>query len=178
MDNINNRFHGILESPSTPPPSPPLFSFIAAFSIAILTFTYIYVFSTIVSFAIILAFFIITVFLCMFIKDRPETVIIDMRERNIFYGQTPQNNQREKGGGNGRRQGSVKKVIGSVVCYGSQAITINICSGTNSNKKEKTKVKIVSLFCAIQLEQIPQLGNLSQNLESYTPKSRSNNPTW
>ncbi|KAE9592912.1 putative transcription factor C2H2 family [Lupinus albus] len=74
----------------------------------------------------------------MFIKDRPETVIIDMRERNIFYGQTPQNNQRvvrifdklllviqEKGGGNGRRQGSVKKVIGSVVCYGSQAITVS-----------------------------------------------------
>ncbi|CAL0328889.1 unnamed protein product [Lupinus luteus] len=129
-DNIN-WFDRIILSPSTPPPpSPPIFSFIAALTITTLIFTCIHVFSVIVSVAILITLFITSMYLLKFINDRHE-----MRERNIFYGQTPENNQRvvrffdklfwvveERGGDNNMREGSNKKLIGSVVRFGSQAI--------------------------------------------------------
>ncbi|KAE9620767.1 hypothetical protein Lal_00019139 [Lupinus albus] len=136
MNNNINRVHRILLPPSTPPPpSPPIFSFIAALIISMLIFMCIYVFSVIVSVAILLTLFITSMYLLRYINDRHETLGTDMRERNIFYGQIPQNNQRvvrffdklfwvveERGGGDNRREGSNKKLIGSVVCFGSQEI--------------------------------------------------------
>lgn len=133
-NNINNRVHRILVSPSTPPPSPPLLSFIAALTITTLIFMCIYVFTAVVSVAIVLAFFIISALLCRFFHGRHE-LDIEIRERTIFYGQTPQNNKRvvrifdelfwviEERGGNRRQQGSVKRLLGSVVCFGSQAMS-------------------------------------------------------
>ncbi|KAK7257212.1 hypothetical protein RIF29_31016 [Crotalaria pallida] len=139
-NNDNNRVHRILVSPQSPPPSPPLFSYIVALSISMLIFMCIYVFSIIISVAILLALFITSVYLFRF---KPQIFDIETRERNIFYGQTQQNNQRvvrifdklfwvvEENGGNGRRQGSVKKtLLGYVIRYGSQGIMTSSSSSS------------------------------------------------
>ncbi|RZB75966.1 hypothetical protein D0Y65_034462 [Glycine soja] len=123
----NNRVPRIHAFLSPTPPSPPMLSFIAALSITTLIFMCLYVLSPIVSVAILLALYITTLFLCRFMQDRRE-----LRERTSFHAQTPQNNQRvvrvfnklfwvveEKRGG--KRQ-QVKKLLGCVLCFGSQAM--------------------------------------------------------
>ncbi|XP_061368328.1 putative RING-H2 finger protein ATL19 [Gastrolobium bilobum] len=134
-NNNNNSNSSILRthvSPSSPPPSPPMVSFIAALAIAMLIFMCIYVFSTIVSVAIVLTLCIISVFLCRVIHNR-RGLDTELRERTNFYAQTQQNNQRvvrifdklfwvveERGN---------QRVIGSIVCFGSQAM-----ASSNSNE--------------------------------------------
>ena len=69
-NNNNNRVHRIEVFPSSPPPSPPFGSFIAALAIATLIFMCIYGFSPIVSVAIILTLCIASVLLCRFIHGK------------------------------------------------------------------------------------------------------------
>ncbi|KAG4968212.1 hypothetical protein GYH30_033823 [Glycine max] len=129
----NNRVPRIHAFLSPTPPSPPMLSFIAALSITTLIFMCLYVLSPIVSVAILLALYITTLFLCRFMQDRRE-----LRERTSFHAQTPQNNQRvvrvfnklfwvveEKRGG--KRQ-QVKKLLGCVLCFGSQAMASSCVS--------------------------------------------------
>ncbi|KAK7342718.1 hypothetical protein VNO80_25674 [Phaseolus coccineus] len=127
MDQNNTvpRIHAF-SAPAPAPPSPPIFSFIIALSIAALIFMCFYVFSAVVSAAILLALCITTLFLCRFTYDR------ELGETIPFHAQTPQNNQRvvkifnklfwvveDKRGG--QRQ-QVKKLVGSIVCFGNQAM--------------------------------------------------------
>ncbi|KAK7405239.1 hypothetical protein VNO78_06438 [Psophocarpus tetragonolobus] len=125
MDHNSNRIPRINAFSSATPPSPPLFSFIAALSIATLIFMCIYFFSTIVAVAILLALYITTLFLCRFRHE--------IREGTSFHAQTPQNHQRvvrifnklfwvveEK---RGNHMQLVKKLLGCVVCFESQAMS-------------------------------------------------------
>ncbi|TKY66536.1 putative RING-H2 finger protein ATL19 [Spatholobus suberectus] len=125
--NNNNRVSRIHAFSSPAPSSPPMLSFIAALATATLIFMCLYVFSAIVSTVIIVVLYIITIFLCRFMHDMRE-----LRERTSFHAQTPQNNQRvvrifnklfwvvEEKKGSQRQQ--VKKLLGSIVCFGNQAM--------------------------------------------------------
>jgi len=125
MDHNNNAVPRIHVFSSQTPPSPPMFSFLIALSIATLIFMCFYIFPVIVSAVILLALCITVLFLCRFTPD-PE-----LRETVSFHAPNPQNNQRvvqifnnffwvleEKRGG--QRQ-QVKKLLGSIVCFGNQA---------------------------------------------------------
>ncbi|KAK7313032.1 hypothetical protein VNO77_37370 [Canavalia gladiata] len=126
------RIHIPLIPPSPPPaPFPPMIFSIATLATTLLIFICIYYFSFIVSVVILLALCITSPLICRFIPDM-ET---PLRERPSFYAQTPQNNQRvvrisnklfwvadEKRGNYLRKHGSIKKLLGSIVCFGSQGM--------------------------------------------------------
>jgi len=114
----NNRVPRIHEFSS--PPSPPFFSCIVALSIAALIFMFFYVFSPIVSAAILLLLCITTLFLCRFTQTFS------------FHAHTPPKNHRvvkifnnlfwvveEKRRGQTQQ---VKKLLGSIVCFGNQTL--------------------------------------------------------
>ncbi|KAL2327664.1 hypothetical protein Fmac_021091 [Flemingia macrophylla] len=118
----NNGVPRIHAFPSSPPPSPPILSFISALTIATLLFMCFYYFSAIVSLAILLALYITTLFICRFVHRDQGT--------SFHLVQNPQRVVRlfnkvfwvveEKRGSHRKRV--TKLLLGSVVCFGSRTL--------------------------------------------------------
>ncbi|ESW05171.1 hypothetical protein PHAVU_011G158000 [Phaseolus vulgaris] len=147
----NNTVPRIHAFSAAAPPSPPMFSFIIALSIAALIFMCFHVFSGIASAAILLALCITTLFLCRFTHDR------ELREAASFHAQTPQNNHRvvkilnklfwvvEYKRGGQRQQ--VKKLLGSIVCFENQALVSGSECAICLEEFKKGEKCLVFSFC-------------------------------